>query len=245
MIDNATTNKSWAPRIALLGVCDRDRREQGNQPVLSHIDILGLRKVVLPYIYPFDASNLYLALAIYGIELSNPGSVVLRNREGNEVFRVNMITTELSSENSKDNKSSDKGILVAVGNIPSRTVFLVQLKDVVLNEPQTVEAFPLSDGDNISLGVLSFGLAGALPLTPDRIAAIKSDPRAIKALRLQLGCKYCDSKLKVTAALEKPKSDEGDAIWYQDVPESFDCSCGRTHLDIIRTNLHALLVSCL
>jgi hypothetical protein len=243
MIDSTATNKSWAPRLALLGVCDRARREQGNQPVLSHIDILGLRKVVLPYIYPFDASNLYLALAIYGIELSNPGSVVLRNRQGNELFRVNMITTELSSENSKDNKSSDKGMLVAVGDIPSWTVFLVPLKDVVLNEPQTVEAFLLGNGDDISLGVLSFGLAGAHPLTPDRIAAIKSDPRAIKALRLQLGCKYCDSKLKVTAALEKHKSDEGDAIWYQDVPDSFDCSCGKTHmnLDIIRTNMHALL----
>ena len=239
-------DSSWAPRVAVLGICDRARYEQGNQPVLSHIDILGLRKVVLAYIYPFDASSLYLALALYGIELSNPGTVVLRNRSGNEIFRVDIrtiSTNEIYSENTTENKAPGTGILIAVGDVPSWTMFLVPLKDVILNEPQTIEAFLLVDGDDISLGVLSFGLAGAPPLTPDRIAAIKSDPRAIKALRLHLGCKYCESKLKISAALEKPKADEGDTIWYQDVPESFDCSCGKTHmnLDIIRTNMHALL----
>ncbi len=239
-------NKPITPRIALLGICHRARYERGDPPVLSHIDVLGLRKVVLPYIYPFDASGQYLAMAVYGIEVSNPGAVVLRSRDGNQVFRVDISASpKIEKADFKGIKpdNSESGILVAIGDAPSWTMFLAPLSGVVLNEPQTIEAFLLDDKDEIPLGVLAFGLAGAPPLTPDRIAAIKSDPRAIKALRLNLGCKHCDSKLKVFAALEKPKEDDKDLIWYQDVPEAFECSCGKTSLplNILRTNMHALL----
>jgi hypothetical protein len=239
-----TKDNFTVPRVALLGIADRARYEQGEQPVLSHIDILGLRKVVLAYIYPFDASSLYLAMAVYGIEQSNPGAVVLRSRKGNQIFRADIKTigkVDISNDNTVDNEALDTEIVVAIGDVPSWTTLLVPLKDVVLNEPQTLEASLSVDGEDISLGVLSFGLAGAPPLTPDRIAAIKSDPRAIKALQLHLGCKHCDSKLKVSAALEKLEGKDGDTIWYQDVPESFDCSCGKTHmsLEILRTNMHA------
>jgi len=218
--------------------------------VLSHIDLLGLRKVVLPYIYPFDASALYLALAVYGIEVSNPGAVVLRNRDGKQIFRVDISTSpkiDIRDSKGKEIDASESGILVAIGDSPSWTMFLAPLTGVVLNEPQTLEAFLLEDEAEISLGVLAFGLAGAPPLTPDRIAAIKSDPRAIKALQLHLGCKHCDSKLKVFAALEKPKEkvNDKDLVWYQDVPETFECSCGQTNfpLNILRTNMHALFVA--
>jgi len=239
-------NKLITPRIALLGICHRARYQRGDQPVLFYIDILGLRKVVLPYIYPFDASAHYLALAVYGIELSNPGAVVLRSRDGNQVFRVDISASpEIDIAGSKSTKgdNSESGILVAVGDAPSWTMFLAPLNGVVLNEPQTLEAFLVDEEGEIPLGILAFGLASAPPLTPDRIAAIKSDPRAIKALRLQLGCKHCDSKLKVFAALEKTKECDKDFIWYQDVPEYFKCSCGKTSfsLNILRTNMHALL----
>ena len=200
----------------------------------------------MPYIYPFDASGQCLALAVYGIELSNPGAVVLRSRGGNQVFRVDISAShKIDLNDSKGEKGDDydSGILIPVSDTPSWTMFLAALNGVVLNKPQTLEAFLLDDEGEIPLGMLAFGLAGAQPLTPDRIAAIKSDPRAIKALRLNLGCKHCDSKLKVFAALEKPKEEKEDLVWYQDVPEAFNCNCGKTSfsLDILRTNMHALL----
>jgi len=241
-----TKDNSTAPRIALLGLCERARYEYGDPPYLSHIDILGLRKVVLAYIYPFDTSSLYLALAVYGIELSNPGAVVLRNRGGAQVFRIDIRTTakvDISSDKDLKNEDLTSGILVAVGDVPSWTVFLVPLKGVVLNEPQILEAFLLTEDREIPLGMLSFGLAGAPPLSPDRVAAIKSDPRAVKAIRLVLGCKYCDSKLKIVAALERSEKKEDDMVWYQDLGDQFSCSCGKTNiaLNILRSNMHALL----
>lgn len=241
-----TKENFTAPRIALLGICDRARYKHGDPPFLSHIDILELRKVVLAYIYPFDLSSLYLALAVYGIELSNPGAVVLRSRDGTQVYRIDITTTaqvDIASGGNMKNEGHDSGIFVTVGDVPSWTVFLAPLKDVVLNEPQILEAFLSTEDQDVPLGMLSFGLASAPPLTPDRIAAIKSDPRAIKAVRLNLGCKHCDFKLKILAALQKPETSEDDTIWYQDLPDSFDCSCGKTHmsLDILRSNMHALL----
>lgn len=243
-----TRDKLITPSIALLGVCDRARYEHGEQPILSHIDLLGLRKVVLPYIYPFDASAYYLVMAIYGVELSTPGAVVLRNLEGNQIFRLKISASpKIDLADIKHEKKEDpEGILVAIGGSPSWNMFLAPLKGLLLYEPQTLEAFLLEDEGEISLGVLAFGLAGAPPLTPDRIAALKSDPRAINSLQLHLGCKHCDSKLKVFAALEKPKEKrEKDLVWYQDVPENFECSCGKTKmpLNILRTNMPALLGS--
>ena len=241
-----TKDNPIAPRIALLGLCERARYQRGDPAYLSQIDILGLRKVVLAYIYPFDTSGLFLTMAAYGMESSNPGAVVLRNRDGVQVFRVDIRTNaqgDTTLDKDLKNEDPDSGAFAVVGGLPSWTVFLAPLKGIVLNQPQTLEAFLLTDDQEIPLGVFSFGLAGAPPLTPDRIAAIKSDPRALKTVYLILGCKHCDSKLKVVAALEKPEKSEGDGVWYQDLQSQFTCSCGKTNisLDILKSNMHALL----
>lgn len=233
------------PPIAFLGICDRARYDRGNPPALSRIDILGLRNVVLPYIYPFDLSGLYLAFAVYGIQLQTLGPVVLRDRKGNQVFRMEIKTsgTVISNGTPPQTDTKDQGFFVPVQDVPAWSVFLSPMKGVLLTEPQIIDAF-LSQGDrDLPLGVLSFGLAQSPPLTPDRVAAIKSDPGALKAARLVLACKYCDSKLKVYTALERSHSAGKDAIWYQDIPDSFDCSCGKTHMSlaILRSNMHALL----
>jgi hypothetical protein len=186
------------------------------------------------------------SLAVYGIEISKPDAIVLRNREGTQIFRVDISTVPHGEKSRFEDKKANAigpDILVAVSGVASWTMLLVPLNGVVLNEPQTIEAFLVNEKNEISLGVLAFGLAGAPPLTPDRIAAIKSDPHAIKALHFQLGCKHCDTKLKVLAGLEKPKKIDKKDVWYQDVPEFFECGCGKTRipLNILRTNMHALL----
>lgn len=240
------TKKQNVPRIALLGVCDRAKYERGDPPILSRINILGLRKTVLAYFFPFDLSGLWLALAVYGIEQEKPGPVVLRDRSGNQLYRIDITTTEevdITKMNQGDKQGNDKGVFVQIGAMPSWTVFLAPLHDTVLNEPQILEAFLLEDAGEIPLGMISFGLAGAPPLTPDRIAAIKSDPRAVKEVRLNLGCKFCETKLKVFAALKRPDKIEDDLVWYQDLPEKFICGCKKTNmnLEILRNNMHAIL----
>jgi hypothetical protein len=234
------------PRIALLGICDHARYDQGNPPYLSHLHILGLRKVVLGLIYPLDLSHLCLALAVFGVESSNLGMVLLRNQQGDEVFRIEIKISpdgELKAEGTVEDRASSPHMLIPVGKGPSWTTLAIPLKGVILNEPQDLDVFMKSDEEEIHLGVLSFGLATAPPLTADRIAAIKSDPRAIKALLFVLRCKVCDSTLRITASLEKPEKKEAGTVWYQDLPDEFTCACGKTKMSlrILKTNMHGLL----
>lgn len=241
-----TVAKMEVPRIALLGICDHARYDQGDPPHLSNLHILGLRKVVFGYIYPLDLSHLSLALAVFGIELSDLGVILLRDKQGTEVFRLKIKTSaqvESDAEIIVENNTSAPNMLISIGEAPTWTTFTVPLKGLLVNEPQVLEAFLKSNEDEVYLGFLTFGLASAPPLTPDRIAAIKSDPRAVKALRFVLGCKYCDSNLKVAASLDKSDKREDESVWYQDLPNEFACSCGKTKmpLHILKTNMHALL----
>ncbi len=234
------------PRIALLGICHRARFEQGNPPSLSQLDILGLRKVVLPYIYPFDASAYHLVLAVFGIELSKPIAIVLRDRTDNPIFRADIsISSDVEQLNEGDEQANNPAsfTIVSISDEPCWTILLVRLSGVILTEPQKLSLYYIEDGINTSIGKLVFALAKSQALTHDRVSAIKSDPKAIKAVRLNLGCKYCDTKMKVIAALEKPAEVEDGLVWYQDVPEAFKCRCGKTvfPLNILRNNMHTLL----
>jgi antiviral defense system Shedu protein SduA len=82
------------------------------------------------------------------------------------------------------------------------------------------------------------------PLTEDRIAAIRADPRASKYVRVVLGCKKCPAKLYVTAGLEKPRALDGiEKIWHEDASDEWKCRCSSTVINLtsIRKNLHGLL----
>jgi hypothetical protein len=98
-------------------------------------------------------------------------------------------------------------------------------------------------GDEI-IGELYFVVVEPEPLTVERIAAIKSDPKASKAVRITIGCKKCPSQLKLYSALETSKSLEKEGfIVNTSAPDEFTCECASTKIDakILKRNLHALL----
>jgi Domain of unknown function (DUF4263) len=82
------------------------------------------------------------------------------------------------------------------------------------------------------------------PLTPEREAAIKSNPNATRAVRAIFGCSACSAKCQVYAALERMPSLEAEGFtWYRDIPEQFVCGCGKTRIDLstLKRNFFALL----
>ena len=63
-------------------------------------------------------------------------------------------------------------------------------------------------------------------------------------MRITFGCKKCEAKLKAYAAFSKrPEEESIGYMWYQDLPDKFQCDCGSAHIDlnIIRRNLFVLL----
>jgi len=82
------------------------------------------------------------------------------------------------------------------------------------------------------------------PLTAERVAAIKSDPHAMKAVRLTVSCTECQSKVQMYAALERTSAIEAEGYtWYTEIPDTFLCSCGKSVFDlrITRKNLFGYL----
>jgi hypothetical protein len=103
----------------------------------------------------------------------------------------------------------------------------------------------MPDGSRQIVGEFWTGLAEPPPLTAERIAAIKSDPRAMKGVRVRLSCKKCHEDCRAAyAGLERSKNLEREGfVWYTDLPEQFRCQCGATLIDLasMRRNLYAPL----
>jgi hypothetical protein len=99
-------------------------------------------------------------------------------------------------------------------------------------------------GDEVLLGKVHFLLANAAPLTADRIAAIRADPSALKSVRIELACKFCDAKCRAYSGIERSQEAEHEGwTWYEALPELYSCVCGKTIMSLvsIRKNLHGLL----
>ena len=234
------------PRVALLGVTERGQYAHAQRPELTSIDLVGLRRVVASYLYPLSLSNFVLALSVYAPETGKVGTTVLRDDAGAEVFRVDLTfegPERLEELVEREPPNRHSGLIVLADRGRAWHTFLVPLGDQLLDRPKRLDVFLVTPQGEVGLGQLQFALAQVPPLSADRLAAIKSDPRAAKGLRMDLGCKHCPTKLKVFASLERPQNPDPQLVWYEDLPDVFECSCGQTKLplDSIRCNAHALL----
>jgi len=104
----------------------------------------------------------------------------------------------------------------------------------------------LPGGVDERIGEFWAGFVEPAPLSTERIVAIKSDPSAMKAVRVKLSCAKCDGECRAYAGLERSEDLEKEGlIWYAELPEQFRCPCGATVVDLssLRRNLYAPLGS--
>ena len=100
------------------------------------------------------------------------------------------------------------------------------------------------DGRKYLLGSVIFVFNPPPPLTEDQIAALDSDPVAMKAAKLMFSCKLCGGAITAYAASRKsPDIESEGAIFYRDLPDVFVCDCKRTNINLTyaRTGLHGFL----
>ena len=120
----------------------------------------------------------------------------------------------------------------------------IDSSDILIQRPGNYFLIRDRGGDVLTVGQFGYFVVDPPILTPERIAAVKSDPTAVKSVRMDLSCKKCSSRYGLYAALEQSKKLEGEGyIHYSAVPDEFLCSCGSTRIDlrILRANLHGLL----
>ena len=241
-------NERRNPGIIFLGTCERASYvEDGNTNIFKW-NILGLKHVILSHIYPLPLNGLILGLAVDKNIIRNDTKIDINHQDGQKVGFVNIRIEQTKNSLTEDISLKKKGQMLSLPKKGWSTVFFsIKKNDLIISKPGSYYLTVETDEQKETIGEIQFAVIDPPPLTPERVAAIKSDPTSAKFIRLELSCKKCSDVFKTYAALEPPNQkleDEGHYL-YTSIPDQFTCGCGSTNinLQIIRKNLHGLLGS--
>jgi len=234
------------PRIAFLGVCERAALVREGHQVLWRHNLLGLRQTLVNYFYPCGAPDWHIVFACYDPVTLGGARLRLVDESGDELFTMDLRFEERVGELADLSASEQREWRFVGLNIPNWYLFHQPLIGLVVRRPGTVKVlFKGSDAnEEVCIGGFYCVVANPPPLTQDRIAAIRADPKAGKYVRAVVGCKKCQGKLYVVAGIDRPSDIDGkEKIWYQEAPNEWRCNCGLSIIDLklIRQNLHGLL----
>lgn len=236
-------NAQSIPQVLFLGIAERAAYVPDGATNLFKWNVLGLRNVVLSYLFPIALPPWFLAVALPAGVSQGPMRLALVNEAGKELGFIDLATSAAVDSPPEDSvrPMSQLFLMAQLGWTP---IFLpLGNSGIIVEHPGNVQ-IRIGSADGETIGQLTFVSIDPPPLTSERVAAIRSDPGATKAIRIEFGCKFCDEKQRAYAALDRePKYESEGWTWYSDLPDVFSCSCGRTELslEIVRRNLHGLL----
>lgn len=231
------------PEVIFLGVADRAAHVQDSPELPGKWNIIGLKPYLLQYFFPANLEGIICGFGMRGIKDIRTLRIFLRARNSEEIVTMSFQT---SDEPNRHIARSDGFTRISQSPL-GWAVSFIPLKGtpLVLTQPEHITiSYSFGDSSEKIAGDLQALQVDPAPLSPERIAAIKSDPQAIKAARAELACRTCKSRLSIYTAVEKSnvKGIE-DHIWYQDLPDRFECECGRMKINLVsmRKNFYVLL----
>jgi hypothetical protein len=212
---------------------------------LWHYSFIGLRQSLVHYFYPCNAAGWQLVLAFYDALSLGRTQLCVVDDTGEPLLKFDMAFEQRATTQEAPSGREQRTWRIAA-DAPGWLVVTQPLDPLVIPRPGLLSVMFRSGPDEaeVSIGTITCAQAEPIPLTADRIAAIRADPEAAKQVRLVAGCKQCPAKLFVVAGLERPSALlPSNAVWYQEAPEKWTCECGSSAVDLqsIRRNLHALL----
>lgn len=238
------------PPLAFLGLAERAAVVRQGKTNVHQTNLIGLKQIVLSNLFPVPQTGAHLVLALYMGAHDAEFDIVFRRSDGFEAAVIQMRLEAYSAPPSLDDlvlKGSGQTLQLppegwSLVTIPAPGALLIPTPGdyAVLLRRKSADT-----GDQV-IGHVQFVLVEAEPLTPERIAAIRSDPAATKAIRLELLCSICSDSIRAYTGLERiPSSEDEGFIWYQNLPDRFTCSCGTQNFDLTtyKRNLHGLLGS--
>lgn len=232
---------NFSSEVNLIGVCEKYnempngliRLQSGEFFDIQKKNLLGLKEFHIVNILPFSGDTLYFVL-IFSKEIKesdtgNKRKILLQDLHGKVLGTIEF---EITVYGDKNTESNNKFHLQAV-QIP-----------YLFSEPGEYQLFIDNGKDKNLVGKFFVVYQPAIPLTQERIQAIKSDPLSMKYLRYAIGCNSCREELNVLCGIEKDKNKKkSNSVWYQDLPESFKCKCGKVDINLkyLKESAHALL----
>ena len=229
--------------IAFLGFAERAAYVRDGPTDLYKWDVLGLKHVIVSALFPLRINGWYFGLALKAPVLGPDLYLRIKKQDGQEIGYINLATIKASKGTSSIGMRSEGPSLLVPEHGWLTFFFPLTDTNIVIPEPGIYLITLKTDGSEETIGQVRFVLLNPSPLTPARIAAIRSDPSAAKAVRAHFQCNKCQSELKAYAGLARnPKEEVEGYSWYQDLPDEFRCECGNAlDLRIMRRNLFAPL----
>ena len=206
---------------------------------------LGIRSVVASLIYPLPLAGWSYVLAMYEPSAADSFEIVLRDEGGVQIGAVRPSILAVRHNELQQQAPLDR---LRFRAIQSDGWFLdfapAECFGFMIPRPGRY-IFSVKDHDEeTAIGSLLFGLLSPMPLSDDRVKAIRSDPAAVKSIRFTAECSGCHDKLRAYAGLERSIALASQGlVWHADLPDVFKCKCGKFTVDlgIIRKNLPGFL----
>lgn len=234
-----------APRLAFLGFCERAKEIMEGHPVFWGWNLLGTSTSRVFHVFPMNLNGITLLVAAYRPNAGEHYALVFRGTSGEPTFDLTLAISGFAIAETPDgsnviNTEHHEGRPTdGWAFIPCR----IQ-SDVVVTTPGIYKVLLKTGEHEQPLGTVFFVHAPTPPFSPEDVAALRSDPLAIKFVRMEFSCNKCMSKIRAYAGIEKSDSLEKDGYrWSQTLEDRFECSCKATtfSLEWIKSGLHGLL----
>lgn len=233
---------STTPNVAFLGVCERANKVQDGYVNVSKYNLMGLKKIVPIYFVPFRMKGLFFVFGIYCVGSFNY-EVRVKSPTGKVLLNFKASTLPFKPAEERNTQIVDRTEIVP--HDVGWTTVICESPEVYLMELGEYQLFTVTEDKEALIGKLLFIGVDAQPLSLERIAAIKGNPIAPKWIDMTMGCSKCDNFIKTYTAVEQLIDAEKQGFtWYQHLPDSFSCSCGKFKCDLklLRKSMHAMLM---
>lgn len=230
--------------INFLGFCERAAYVRDGNTNVFKWNVIGLKNIIISHIFPLNLKGWNVGLAFSSTIERKEHVIKFTDEKGNEIGSLNIFPKESIPEAEDALLKKDGPVMLFMKNGWTPAFFSLNQTNIIVQHPGNYYVNLVVDDESVVIGEIYFAVVDPPPLTPERVAAIQSAPRAYKAVRMEVGCKKCPKKLRAYAALEKNEQEDKDGwTWYQDISDQFTCNCGATTIDttIIRRNLHGFL----
>lgn len=239
--------------VLFLGIADF--AEATGQPFpVGGLDLFQLSHHKSHIVYPgMIATNVWVLLVRSDfLQEGNVGKWQLRIVDEKDVelgtFSLIGISNEPGAQSQSASLGPQTGSYETVSQIllPKDGFTLLHFQlDGFVNHPGRYVVQSVYEGKIVEIGSVHFHYQKAPTLTPDQIKAIESDPNSAKVIGMDLGCKFCSTKLKVYTGLKRfPKLEREGYVWQTDLEDDFKCQCGKTQysLQYLRESMHGMLL---
>jgi len=228
-------------RIAFFGWCDGASETPFLAPNVTQRSIKGLSQVIASHIYPLSLRSNIPVFAVYRPSVGESFRLIFRDSNSTEAFFFEF-TFGAAERVHADGTTSQ----VQPGTtLPGWTLHTAPVEaSPLVKEPGTYQVFHRTAQGEVHIGEVLFVHIPVAEFTPEDIAAIRSDPFALRIIRIGIDCSICKKSLRAYTGLERNEKLETEG-WVRDtnLPDQFRCDCGASSFSLLylKTGLRGLL----